>query len=251
MLVGVIYRSPGSSEANNGKLNQTITEAVGLNHSHFFLMGEFNYPNIKCDSESTESNTVEDTFIENIRDNFLFQHITMPTRGRLGNKSNIVDLIFTSEEGMVEDVTYESPLGKSDHAVLVINNICYTETTTYTKLTFYYNQGDYSGMYTKLEQCDWEEILGSGSVNSQWLNIKEYIKIIENEFIPHSMVSGNCNKHMGKIPLSRDTITKIKKQKTNNAWKCYMETKNEKHYAEDLSAIEVILYDYYYIIRVL
>ena len=98
MLVGAIYRSPGSSEANNeNKLNQTITEAVGLNHSHFLLMGDFNYPNIKWDSESTESNTVEDNIIENIRDNFLFQHITMPTRGRLGNKSNILDLIFNNE----------------------------------------------------------------------------------------------------------------------------------------------------------
>ena len=230
MLVGVIYRSPGSSEVNNDKLNQTIIEAVGLNHSHFLLMGDFNYPNIKWDSESTESNTVEDKFIENIRDNFLFQHITKPTRGRLGNKSNILDLIFTNEEGMIEDVTYESPLGKSDHAVLLINHRCYTETTTYTKLKFYYNQGDYSGMSNKLEQCDWEEILGSGSVNSQWLNLKEYIKVTENEFIPHSIVSGNSNKHKGKIPVSRDTITKIKKK--HIAWKRYMETKNEEHYAE-------------------
>ena len=85
-------------------------------------------------------------------------------------------------------------------------------------------------MSTKLEQCDREEILGSGSVNTQWLNLKEYIKIIENEFIPHSIVSGNSNKHKGKIPLSRDTITKIKKK--HNAWKRYMETKTEKHYAE-------------------
>ena len=65
-MLGVIYRSPGSSEANNEKLNQTVTKAVGLNHSHFLLMGDFNYPNIKWDSESTESNTVEDKFIENI-----------------------------------------------------------------------------------------------------------------------------------------------------------------------------------------
>ena len=69
------------------------------------------YPNIKWERESIESNTVEDKFIENIRDNFLFQHITMPTRGRLGNTSNILDLIFTNEEGMIEDVMYESPLG--------------------------------------------------------------------------------------------------------------------------------------------
>ena len=62
-------------------------------------------------------------------------------------------------------------------------------------------------MSTKLEQCDWEEIeglLGSGSVNSQRLNLKEYIKIIDNEFIPHSIVSGNSYKHKGKIPLNRD-----------------------------------------------
>ena len=75
MLVGVIYRIPGSSEANNEKLNQTITKAVGLNHSHILLMGDFNDQNIKWDSESAESNTVEDKFIENIRDNFLLQHI--------------------------------------------------------------------------------------------------------------------------------------------------------------------------------
>ena len=87
-----------------------------------------------------QSQTLEGKFIENIRDNFLFQHITKPTRGRLGNKSNILDLIFTNEEGMIEDVTYENPLGKSDHAVLLINHRCYTETTTYTKLKFYYVQ---------------------------------------------------------------------------------------------------------------
>ena len=52
---------------------------------------------------------MEDKLIENIRDNFLFQHITMQTRGRLGNKSNILDCIFTNEEGMIEDVTYKSP----------------------------------------------------------------------------------------------------------------------------------------------
>ena len=80
-------------------------------------MGDFNYPNIKWDSDSTESNTVEDKFIENIRDNFLFQHITMTTRGRLGNKSKILDLIFTNEEGMIEGVTYESRLGSWEKVI--------------------------------------------------------------------------------------------------------------------------------------
>ena len=213
MLVGVIYRSPGSSEANNENLNQTITEAVGLNHSHFLLMGDFNYPHIKWDSESTESNTVEDKFIENIRDNFLFQHITMPTRGRLGNKSNILDLIFTNEEGIIEDVTYEGPLGKSDHTVLLVNHRCYTNTTTYTKLKFYYNQGDYSGMSTKLEQCDWEEIsLSSVPWSIRPLTTRD-VFIFKVRFLAAShMVRGDVS------PVF--SITWLRKRGDTRFWKC-------------------------------
>ena len=97
------------------------------------------------------------------------QHASIPTRGTLGNKSNILDMIYANEKGMHEDVTCESPLGKSDHAVLLINYRRYTEITNCTKLKFYYNQYDYSGMSAKLEQCrpNWEEMLGSGSVDSQ------------------------------------------------------------------------------------
>ena len=61
----------------NGGNGLYIFASVAMNWQH---QGDFNYPNIKWDSESTESNTVEDKFIENISDNFLFQHITMPTR---------------------------------------------------------------------------------------------------------------------------------------------------------------------------
>ena len=37
----------------------------------------------------------------------------------MGNQSNILDLVFSNEEGMVDDIIHESPLGKSDHSVCV------------------------------------------------------------------------------------------------------------------------------------
>ena len=72
-------------------------------------MGDFNYPNIKWDSESTESNTVEGKlFIENIRDNFLFQHITKGPATRNDFVNDIVhdaraDAIFATLKTIVDD----------------------------------------------------------------------------------------------------------------------------------------------------
>ena len=46
LLIGAIYRSPSSGMANNLKLNQMISTAVGLNHSYIVVLGDFNYPGI-------------------------------------------------------------------------------------------------------------------------------------------------------------------------------------------------------------
>ena len=84
-------------------------------------------------------------------------------------------------------------------------------------------------MKTKLDHTDWGEILGTSTINHQWLGFKEYIKKIQDEFIPHRLVS-NINRHKGKIPLNKESVKKIKKKHT--LWKRYMETKEGKYYTE-------------------
>ena len=39
----------------------------------------------------------------------------------------------------------------------------------------------------------------------------EYIKKIEDEFIPHRLVS-NINRHKGKVPINKESVKKIKKK---------------------------------------
>ena len=82
-------------------------------------------------------------------------------------------------------------------------------------------------MKTKLDHTDRCEILGMSTINHQRLGFKEYIKKIEDEFIPHRLVS-NINRHKGKVPLNKESVNKIKKKHT--LWKHYMETKEGKHY---------------------
>ena len=139
-------------------------------NTHLLLLGDFNYPNIDWQNWYTLSentNSPDAKFKEGIRDNFLFQHVTLPTRRRLGNKSNILDLVFTNEKGMIDDIVYESPLGKSDHSVLIITFRCYAEIASHTRLKYYYDQGDYNSMKMKLDHTDWGEILGTSTINHQ------------------------------------------------------------------------------------
>ena len=58
-------------------------------------------------------------------------------------------------------------------------------------------------------------LLGTSTINHQWLGFKEYIKKIEDEFIPHRLVS-NINRHKGKVPLNKVSVKKIKKNHYGN-----------------------------------
>jgi hypothetical protein len=58
-------------------------------------------------------------FVEAVTDSFLTQHVKEATRG-----NNILDLVFSSEPDMVEDLLIDCPVSNSDHNVLRWTLIC-------------------------------------------------------------------------------------------------------------------------------
>jgi len=48
----------------------------------------------------------------------LFQHVHEFTRFRNGQQPSCLDYVFTSEDNVLQDLQYQSPLGKNDHVVL-------------------------------------------------------------------------------------------------------------------------------------
>ena len=48
-----------------------------------------------------------------------FQHVTQPNRSKQGQTSNCLDLIFTDEEAMLENLEITDPLGVRDHFTLL------------------------------------------------------------------------------------------------------------------------------------
>ena len=134
MVVGIVYRSPNSSFENSSKiinLISSLSEYVG--YSHCLLMGDFNFPNINWAALTSldGDQSLSACFLSACKDEFLSQRVTKPTRHRHGQNSSLLDLIFTSDPEMIEDsnIKHLSPLGSSNHEVLLWNLVCYLEIT--------------------------------------------------------------------------------------------------------------------------
>jgi len=78
------------------------------------LMGDFNFADINwCIPETVDDSHL---FLKCVNDNFLFQHVQDPTRGK-----NMLDLVFTSEKNMIENLVVGENFGTSDHQIIRCN----------------------------------------------------------------------------------------------------------------------------------
>ena len=124
MLFACCYRSPtasSTSEKNNERLNRLLLTISKKTYSHRCIVGDFNYRDIDWCSWTAQhgEESKEAKFIETIRDCYFFQHVQQATRRRGNDQPSRLDLIFTDEEMQISDVKYLSPLGKSDHNLIV------------------------------------------------------------------------------------------------------------------------------------
>ena len=135
IVFGCIYRSPSSTSENLLYINRMLKSVIDQRFSHILIVGDFNMKEINwslCESSENQEH-ISSVFLEGIKDCFLFQHVREPTRFREGQTPNILDLILTNEENMVEKIDYLPSLGKSDHVVLSFNFNCFIEKVSSTQ----------------------------------------------------------------------------------------------------------------------
>ena len=117
LLVGVVYRSPNSSDTNNQRMLEMLRIASTANCDYLMVCGDFNVPKIDWQRSQCHDSPTSFTawFMEEIEQFNWFQHSINYTRFK-GTQKSCLDLIFTNEESMVDEVLELPPLGKSDHA---------------------------------------------------------------------------------------------------------------------------------------
>ena len=126
ILVGSIYRSPTSSSVNDSHLLRQMELANDVaGGNRLLVLGDFNVPKINWATRDIlpGARKIERDLYEAVTDNFLYQHVLVPTRYR-GTGNSTLDLIFTKEEEDVKDIEVLQPVGKSDHGVVIGAFIC-------------------------------------------------------------------------------------------------------------------------------
>ena len=102
--IGLIYRSP--RQVDNVKLHNAIKE---ISKRECVIMGDFNHGHIQWKSLDSVGRD-DHKFLLLIQDCFLTQHVLKPTSG-----GNVLDLVFSSQNELVDNVNICEPLGASDH----------------------------------------------------------------------------------------------------------------------------------------
>ncbi len=214
-LILAIYRSPNSTKDNNDSLTNLMRELNQCGYSHILALGDFNFPEIKWNNGgAVQGNSPSaSSFIDAVNDSFMFQHVDFPTHHRENQTANILDLIFTNEESMVEELTSSSPLGKSDHAVLNFRLRCYTEVSELVKCRHLYNKADFDKMKTFMLR-NWHDEFADKTTEEKWQLFLDRLSLAIKQFIPEKeIVGGKSDKPLW---LNQGTIRSIRRK--HKAW---------------------------------
>jgi len=96
-----------------------------MRQSHFMLMGDFNYPGINWTDNSGPTATAtedEKLFWESLDDNFVTQHVKVPTR-----MDATLDLVLTREPDLISAVQAIGNFGETDHEIMRWDFVMQTE----------------------------------------------------------------------------------------------------------------------------
>ena len=231
IFLGCIYKSPSYDK------NQTTKELIELLNSFqickydkFLLTGDFNYPNIDW-TEKVNVKDIDKELINCIDDLFLQQMVTEPTRNILGQKCNILDLIFTNDELFVNNIEHIAPLGSSDHDVLIISIDLPKVSIDPPKPRYNFKKTNFKGLKKHLSTIDWTK-LDTLNVDESWSFFTDILHTSFNLFVPKVKVKPNSKpfwlnkKCMKSIKKKYAAFKRFKESDLSHDYHKYIEYRN-------------------------
>ena len=163
VIIGVCYDSPSNNEEQSNIIYNDISNAA---KSDCIIMGDFNRRGINWNT--LESDGRGQKLLDLSQDLFLTQHIKENTR-----EDAILDLIFSSEPGMIDNVKIREKFGEgyehsSDHRIVLFDMILQTHMKSDNRMMYDYNKADIPGMIKFMEGVKWEEEFIGKNVEEMW-----------------------------------------------------------------------------------
>ena len=210
ILIGCIYRSDSvNKETSINQLTDMFDRIMNSNikYDKLFIFGDFNLKKIRWEDLTNSPGVLDNKFIKCFQDHFLEQIIDSPTRHRVKQKSNILDLVFTLDKNDIKNVHHLSSLGKSDHEVLTIDVNLPKPNSSNNKQKLNFNKMDTEGFKQYLDNCKWDQL---DSLNCQECIDKVYniinigiekcvpLKIVKTSKSKQPWLNTSCHKNAKK-----------------------------------------------------
>lgn len=217
--VGVIYRTP-NPDIFTFDLHLVLRQHIdSLHDARMVLMGDFNYGDIDWSLGMSEDGAPYETqaFLDCIDNNYWIQHVHDATR-----HDKILDLVFTLEPDLVENVTTVGPLGDSDHRMLTFAiNWSSADDVVHNRVDRYdYGKMEVDKMKQDFRQIEWRDIL-TGTIHDCWSTFKGILLDAECKYTPKYKNRSAVKK---KIWMTHKSIRLIKRKH-----KAYQRYKDSSH----------------------
>ena len=241
-LIQCVYRSGTVETAKRNddemyKLIKNTTELKGYNQ--LVIAGDFNVNKI-CWSPDATNPTVpsgmspespENKFLECLRDNYLIQHVTGPTRYRIGareERPTCDDLILTQSENDIDSVYYDNSVGLSDHITLNFMLNWSKKPVKCKQTILQYDKGDYEKMKNIFSAINWDAELEGKSVEEAM----EVFETTYNQAVKLCIPTKEIHNDLRSKPLwmNNNALRKVKRK--HSSWVRYLNTKQGQDFLE-------------------
>ena len=190
-------------------------------NDNIVIAGDFNYKEIDWGNEYVPpSKEHQVIFVSALQDCFMYQHVTEPTRFRPNEKPNLLDLVLSGEESMIQNLDYLPPLGESDHICIRFSAMCgMKEKVKDEPAERNIFKTDYAAVIRELEKYNWVRILNSSFVE----DYKRFFDILEEIMVRHTPLRTPKRK---KKNLYMTREARRLKNKKIRLWKKFLATKS-------------------------
>jgi hypothetical protein len=188
------------------------------------VVGDFNAPDISWLDLTASAGSFGSELLRLLHSKALVQHITEPTRWRDGQRSSILDLVFTMFPNDLAASISLPPLGKSDHEVISLEyRVSYAKQSDKYRRSF--SRVKTEELLARASHMDWD-LEHCDTIDEMWLKIKQNLLILTEQVAPLRRI-----RRKGQPPWWSSRIKKAQARK-QRAWRNYKVFGGHKHYLQ-------------------
>ena len=160
VMLGLVYRPPGQLLENDHKLYELMLETS--HRCETVIMGDFNLP-VRKWGDPLNSHTGLDLYT-NLQECDFYQCVNKPTR-----ESNILDLIFSTAENLVNEVNIGPAFSTSDHRIITFKlKIEAGKMKVSKEKVPDFRRANFTRLRSILNNSDWSKISSESDIDKAW-----------------------------------------------------------------------------------